>query len=224
MTTEVEPRELIPVFLKPDALRGRYACVEADAASDFFECMRIAIRDVAATHEGKWLLPTTAEAVVHSNYHIFEEAEEEDWYTLKFIDVEGCQDRFGRLQGEYASFGAASVPVATIFLDALAAVGFHVIVDRTITMDWHDYDCIYAKWDMPVDKKKMTAYLVGSQIRILLISGNQHNSALQILKEYFRRILRYHSREYNALQNYVHVSDPGAPEVSFLCERAAGVS
>lgn len=209
------------VFLKPDALEGTYARVDSGAAADLFQCLALAVVDISATYRASWRLPSTAEAVHHSNIHILEEAGEEEWYTLELKETKWCATQLRELEHEYASRNSRPA-IEEIFLDALRALGFEIAATLRITMSEHDYEQIYCDWDMPVDKAKMTRYLVGQDIVVMRLVGLQENSALQILKEYLRRILRYHGASYNALQNYVHVSDVGGPEIPYLAELLSG--
>ncbi|MEV5885017.1 hypothetical protein AB0L74_20185 [Streptomyces sp. NPDC052020] len=62
----------------------------------------------------------------------------------------------------------------------------------------------------------LTAYLSGNEGEILLLEGEENLSSLHILKEVVRRVVRYPTTHYDALENLLHVSDPGATDWTYF--------
>jgi hypothetical protein len=211
------------VFIKPDGLVGPGSLVDRELVVDFLNCLALALSDLDGYAAYAPRRHSTPGAVALANVHILEEVGEEDWYNLEFAAVTEAQKRLQALARNYDCPGDPEA--MTVVIEAtICALGFTLSdrVDHVLTRD--EFDALYRDSDAPLKTlgPQLVAYLVGHQIRILLLRGIQTNSALQIMKEYLRRIIRYPTGDYNALQNYLHVCDPDGRDVDVLIQICSG--
>ena len=81
-------------------------------------------------------------------------------------------------------------------------------VDHTFTAD--DFEAVYGRGDDPSTHPEAREFFVGSRVRMVLLCGQQENSALQVMKTYLRRVPRYTTPESYNLRNWLHVTNPDA--------------
>jgi hypothetical protein len=104
-----------------------------------------------------------------------------------------------------------------VVLQVAEALGY-TVADRVRTVCTHrDFLGLYA------DNTHFTRlagslrdYLVGREVEIIGYRGDQELSTLHIFKELVRRMVRYPTTHYDAVENLLHVSDPGARDWTYF--------
>ena len=197
---------IVPIFLKPDALSGETASVSGAVAADFAIYLAAAL-DSLSLPDYRPFVETSRSGAERAQRHAGNEMHAIWWYTAQLQSVVECQRRLHELHMRWAN--NASIDIPNVVLEASQALGFQLIhsVDRIVSTS--EYLAFYGDTDRPEMHGIMRPYLLGKPIRLLLLCGQQENSALQIMKTYARYVMRYHSTKLR-IENWIHVTNPDA--------------
>jgi hypothetical protein len=202
------------LILKPDVLAGPFASCPPALARD-------AVRGLAAVYDrpaGPYEVDTTAGAVAWALRNVRRKAAQRPWYALTLDDPPArLRALAALLDTGPLTTGAPSVPVASLVEAVLPALGYTVRSRVGRVCSHRDFLGLYG------DNTHYTRlagslrdYLVGQRIEVLLLHGRQELTALHVFKEVLRRVVRYPTTHYDAVQNLVHVADPGAGDWAYF--------
>ncbi|MGB8346058.1 MAG: hypothetical protein WCD86_14320 [Ktedonobacteraceae bacterium] len=196
----------VAIFLKPDALVGPYAVVHASLVNDFFSCLLAALDDVPFKEDLR--CSSSSLAAKRAFRQITERALSEEAFRIPLRQKRLCQERLLIQMERYKNSNEVYSTKATI-LQALQAFGFSLVLEKYHMLLCQDIDIIYAQpiSHNPALKALLQEYLEDQMICLLLLSGKQEVSALQIVKTYVRYFLRYRDGEQHHLKNLMHVPD-----------------
>lgn len=199
---------VVPIMLKPDALDGPANTVAGPQAADFAIYLASAL-DGLRLPDYRPLVAASREGAERARERVLAEMATCRWYRMSWRDVDGCRQRLHALHRRWAPTG--KVQVAEVVREATAAIGFHVAAatDRVVTLA--DYDVFYGDSPEPDMHTRMQQYLLGRPVRLILLCGQQENSALHVMKTYLRRVMRYPTSPHVGLENWCHVTNPDAP-------------
>lgn len=197
----------VPIFLKPDALVGTCTTVPGGLAADYAMYLSAALAHLDEPKNYHPFFDASPQGARNAREHVLKEMRELPWYTLSLKSVRSCQERLHGLHSSWSK--SPEVEVSTIVSESCSALGFEIalVVDRILNAD--DYWSFYKDSDEPHMHPLMERYLVGNPVRLILLCGRQENSALQVMKTYLRRVMRYPT-EAPKIQNWLHVTDPDA--------------
>ncbi|WP_406863829.1 hypothetical protein ABZO31_26690 [Streptomyces sp. HUAS MG47] len=204
------PRSDAVVILKPDVLVGPHAECPRPVARD-------AVRGLVDIYTGRppgpYEVETSGAAVRWARRNVDRKTAARSWYDKELNDPREHLDRLGDFLGSPSLAGESGVPTADLVLGMTDALGFQVGERRRRRFTHRDVLGLYAhNTHYTRLAGDLTAYLSGKEGEILLLEGDQSLSSLHILKEVVRRVVRYPTTHYDALENLLHVSDPGATD------------
>jgi hypothetical protein len=208
------------LILKPDILAGPSARCPAALARD-------TVRGLVSVYEpsGAYVYEadTSEQAVAWALSNIERKVRARDWYVRTLRDPER---RLAALEDLLTGPGLApagedTVRTADLVLGVAQALGFTIADSLRTRCTRRDFLGLYA------DNTHFTrlagslhTYLVGREIEIYRYAGEQELSTLHIFKELVRRVVRYPTTHYDAVENLLHVSDPGATDWTYFLNAA----
>jgi ATP-grasp domain len=204
------------VILKPDVLSGPFAHCDRAVARDTVRGL-LSVYTVDDTEPFE--IDSSHGAVVWARHNIDRKVRARDWY------VDTLREPHLRLPALRAllisSTLAGDRPIATTELVriVIGALGFRCVVAQRRRCTYRDFLGLYA------DNTHFTRlagslrdYLVDKDIVVEQYEGDQELSSLHIFKEMIRRVVRYPTTHYDAVENLLHVSDPGSRDWEFFAE------
>ena len=203
------------LILKPDILSGSFAACGADAARD---TVRGLISVYSDETPGAYELATSPGAVTWAIRNIDRKVAARSWYVRTLTDADL---RLAALRALLDTDLAGPGPIATAELVrvVVGALGFRETAAERRLCTQRDFLGLYA------DNTHFTRlagslrdYLVGQEIVVSHYAGVQELSTLHIFKEMVRRVVRYPTTHYDAVENLLHVSDPGSRDWLFFAE------
>jgi hypothetical protein len=210
------PAQTALMLLKPDALAGPYAHCDRALARDTVRGLLLVYAG-AEPMSPPYECATSAYAVEWGLRNVRRKVRARFWYTDRLVRPEPTLRRLAALLTTGALAGPGDVPVRTVVLAVAAAMGFEVAVRRTLTVCRRDLLGLYAQnTHFPRLAGALSDYLLGKQVEVLLLRGDQEVSTLHIGKELVRRVVRYPTTHYDALENLLHVSDPDAQDQRYF--------
>lgn len=195
---------VVPIFLKPDALEGDATTVAGEIAADFVHYLREAVDSLSFPDDYVPRVEQSRNGALRAHRHATNEMTAISWYVLPLQDVRSVQDRLDELEREWAAAGR--LRVGDLLVQTCMALGFRILQDRDRVLTAHDYGVLYGSSDLDT-LEKMRPFLVGKRVRLLVLCGQQENSALQIMKTYARYVMRYPTARVR-MENWIHVSNP----------------
>ena len=208
------PRSDALMILKPDVLGGPYAVCPRPVARD-------AVRGLVDLYTGRPPGPYEAEAsdgaVRWARRNVDRKTAARGWYDKELRSPRERVGRLGDLLRSPALTGGGPTETAGLILGMVDAMGF-TVAERTRRRFTHrDVLGLYA-YNTHYTRLAgdLTAYLSGNEGEIILLEGDENLSSLHILKEVVRRVVRYPTTHYDALENLLHVSDPGATDWTYF--------
>lgn len=211
------------LILKPDVLTGPFASCPAALARD-------TVRGLAAVYgpppAGGYEVATTAGAVGWALRNVRRKAEQRPWYALTLDDPPArLRTLAALLDTGPLTTAAASVPVVALVEAVLPALDYTVRARAGRICSHRDFLGLYG------DNTHYTRlagglrdYLVGQPIEVLLLHGRQELTALHVFKEVLRRVVRYPDTHYDAVENLIHVADPGAADWAYFASTLPGTA
>lgn len=198
---------VVPIVLKPDALEGPATSVIGPLAADFASYLCDALDPSSPPAHEPYVAESEGAAELARN-HIIAESRAFPWYVLNLRQLESCRCRLRTLAAAWVKL--ENLPVVNVITEACMALGFDVVLsdDRIVTTEV--YQALYGDTDEPSMHPKMRAYMMQRRVRLILLCGPQENSALQIMKTYLRRIMRYPTAASYRIENWLHVTNPDA--------------
>jgi hypothetical protein len=198
------------LILKPDILAGPYARCDAALARDTIRGLFAVYTDSAP---GPYEVETSEAAVGWGKRNIFRKVEARPWYTAELWDSDACLHRLATLSEEIAG----PITTAQLVLDLVTLLGFQVTLRQRHTFTYRDLLGLYAgNTHFSRLAGDLREYLLDRPIEIFLLRGAQEPTSLHILKEMIRRVVRYPTTHYDALENLLHVADPGAEDWTYF--------
>ncbi|MFF1900022.1 hypothetical protein [Streptomyces sp. NPDC058206] len=212
------------LLLKPDILAGPYARCDAALSRDAVRGF-LSVYESAASSAGPgadYEVATSERAVTWALSNIERKIRARDWYVRTVHEPElrlaALRDL---LTGPVLNAGDGTVRTADLVLGVAEALGFTAAERRRMVCTRRDYLGLYA------DNTHFTRlagslrdYLVDQEVEIVRYEGQQELSTLHIFKEMVRRVVRYPTTHYDAVENLLHVSDPGAPDWTYFLNSA----
>jgi hypothetical protein len=203
------------MILKPDILIGPYSTCAAAVARDTTRGLLTVY--AGPDRAGSFETATSERAVDWGIRNITRKAGARGWYTTALLDRDACIAKLEALRDSPQLNAADSLPTAELTLALVAALGFTVTDRWQRTCDHRDYLGLYARnTHFSRLAEDLRGYLVDKPVEILLLAGAQEPSALHVAKELLRRVVRYPTSHYDALENLVHVSDPGSTDHAYF--------
>jgi hypothetical protein len=204
------------VILKPDLLAGPYAQCERALARDALR----AFASVYGGDLGPYEVDTSARAAAWGLSNVERKVQARDWYVRTLRDPgPHLAALAGLVRGPLA--GDGPVATADLVLDTARALGFRTAARSRTVCTHRDFLGLYA------DNTHFTRlagslrdYLVGKPIEVVLCDGGQELSALHVFKEMLRRVVRYPTTHYDAVENLLHVADPGSGDREYFLASA----
>ncbi|WP_422752023.1 hypothetical protein [Micromonospora sp. WMMD708] len=197
------------MLLKPDILAGPYATCDRRLARD-------AVRGVHAAYDRRatrYEVDTSAAGVRWGLRNVDRKVAARSWYTLGLTDRPGTLARLRELYDGPFLAGDGRVDTGAVTVAVAGALGFRVRSRRRRVCTHRDFLGLYAhNTHFTRLAGDLHDYLVGQPVEVLLLVGDQELSALHVAKELLRRVVRYPMTHYDALENMLHVADPGAPD------------
>lgn len=201
------------LILKPDVLTGPFARCSGALARDTVRGLLTVYGDDLAFE-----VPTTAGAVKWALSNIDRKADKRAWYVKTLHNEDAHLAALRDLVDDFDE----DVSVAELVLRVTNALGFTESHRTRKVCTRRDFLGLYA------DNTHFTrlagslhGYLVGNEIEVVLLDGGQELTSLHIFKEMLRRVVRYPTTHYDAVENLVHVSDPGARDWTYFAEVVA---
>ncbi len=210
------------LILKPDILAGPSARCPAALARDTVRGL-LSVYEPGTAHT--YEADTSAQAVAWALSNIERKVRAREWYVRTLHEP-------GRHLGALRDLltgplldppGDDTVRTADLVLGVAAALGFTVADSLRTRCTQRDFLGLYA------DNTHFTRlagslrdYLVGQEVEIYRYAGAQELSTLHIFKEMVRRVVRYPTTHYDAVENLLHVSDPGAEDWTYFLNAAFG--
>ncbi|GHH35694.1 hypothetical protein [Streptomyces candidus] len=210
------------LILKPDILSGSCARCPAASARD---TVRGLLSVYEPTAEDVYEVDTSGQAVAWALRNIERKVRARDWYVRTLSDPgRDLAALRGLLTGPLLNpAGEDTVRTADLVLGVVDALGFTVVDRLRARCTQRDFLGLYA------DNTHFTRlagslrdYLVGQEVDICRCAGEQELSTLHIFKEMVRRVVRYPTTHYDAVENLLHVSDPGAADWTYFLNSAFG--
>ncbi|SDD37345.1 hypothetical protein [Actinokineospora iranica] len=202
------------VILKPDILSGPFAVCGRAAARD---TVRGLLSVYTAEDAGPFEVAASAGAVAVATRAIDRKARAGTWYVRALRRPEVHLPALRELVDGPALAGPGVIETAELVRLVVRALGFRELVSERRLCTHRDYLGLYA------DNAHFTrlagslrAYLVGREIVVSHHEGDQELSAPHIVKEVVRRVVRYPATPYDAVENLLHVADPGSPDWLFF--------
>ncbi|GHC92879.1 hypothetical protein GCM10007079_41610 [Nocardiopsis terrae] len=210
------------LVLKPDILDGPYAVCPAALARDTVRGL-LRVYDPAAplTFEAD----TSEQAVAWAVTNIDRKVRARDWYVRRLQDSELRLAALRSLTAGPAFNPPGGHPLRTadVVLSVVEAFGFTAVDSVRTRCTYRDFLGLYAdNTHFTRLAGSLCSYLVGRDVEIHLFAGEQELSTLHIFKEMVRRVVRYSTTHYDAVENLLHVSDPGAPDRMYFLNSAFG--
>ncbi|MFF1920721.1 hypothetical protein ACFVW8_09105 [Streptomyces sp. NPDC058221] len=210
------------LILKPDILTAPCARCPAALARD-------TVRGLLAVYESStayaYEVDTSEQAVAWALSNIERKTRARDWYVRTLRNPHRhLADLRALLAGPLLNpAGDDTVRTADLVLGVAEALGFTVSDHLRTRCTQRDFLGLYA------DNTHFTRlagslrdYLVGQEVEIYRYAGEQELSTLHIFKEMVRRVVRYPTTHYDAVENLLHVSDPGAADWTYFLNTAFG--
>lgn len=208
------PRSDALMILKPDVLGGPYARCPRPVARD-------AVRGLVDLYTGRppdpYEVETSAGAVRWARRNVDRKTAARAWYVKELSSPRRRLEGLGALLRSPALTGGGTTETAGLILGMAGALGFTVAERDRRRFTHRDVLGLYAfNTHYTRLAGDLTAYLSGHEGEILLLDGEENLSSLHILKEVVRRVVRYPTTHYDALENLLHVSDPGATDWTYF--------
>lgn len=210
------------LILKPDILTGPYARCPAAPARDTVRGL-LRVYEPAASHAFE--ADTSEQAVAWALANIERKVRARDWYVRTLhapaLRLAALRDL---LTGPVLNPpGDGPVHTRDLVLGIADAFGFTVADHRRTRCTQRDFLGLYAdNTHFTRLAGSLRAYLVDQEIEIYRYAGEQELSTLHIAKEMVRRVVRYPTTHYDAVENLLHVSDPGARDWTYFLNAAFG--
>lgn len=204
------------VIFKPDLLTGPYAETERPLARDAVR----ALASVYGADLGPYEVDTSARAAAWGLSNVERKVRARDWYVRTLRDPEARLSALAELvRGPLA--GDGPVDAAELVADTVRALGFRAAARHRTVCTHRDFLGLYAdNTHFTRLAGSLRAYLVGRPVEILLYTGPQELSALHVFKEMLRRVVRYPTTHYDAVENLLHVADPGSGDREYFVASA----
>ncbi|MEV6963184.1 hypothetical protein AB0M97_29295 [Streptomyces sp. NPDC051207] len=208
------------LILKPDILAGPSARCPAALARDTVRGL-LSVYRLSATYT--YEAETSEQAVAWALRNIERKIRARDWYVRTLHEPNRHLAALDALLTGtvLAPPGKDTVRTADLVLAMTEALGFTVADVQRTRCTRRDFLGLYA------DNTHFTrlagslhTYLVGQEVEIYRYTGDQELSTLHIFKELVRRVVRYPTTHYDAVENLLHVSDPGAPDWTYFLNSA----
>jgi hypothetical protein len=202
------------LILKPDVLSGPFAHCSRALARD-------TVRGLLAVYGGapttSYEVPTSACAVPWALRNIDRKVLARSWYTRTIHDADVHLAALWDLLRSPGLAGDGGTATAELVLDAARALGFTDVTRERRICSYRDFLGLYARnAHFTRLAGSLRDYLVGKDIDVVFFEGSQELTTLHVLKEVLRRVVRYPIAHYDAVENLVHVSDPGATDWTFF--------
>jgi hypothetical protein len=204
----------VPIFLKPDALTGPTAFSQSTLAVDYLHATVFGLSASYFPERHPTFHGHTRMAAALAREHL-KEVRFPDAGLLMVRDLYGCQRRLMHCARQY-SRNPGPTPLRELVERSAAALGFQVTAQRLYRFGQQDFDTVYRSFARPSMREPTKEYLVGKQVLLMLLEGEEYNSVLQVMKVYLRYILKYPYDAWSTIQNYLHVCDQDAEEVEHL--------
>ncbi|MBB5979885.1 hypothetical protein [Kribbella solani] len=205
--------------MKPDALGGATSVVDGKLAGDF--CMHLA---GFVNSEVQLNFTPNFENTIYgaelARRHVGAEADAFSWYKWPITDGASCQARLVELAPRIASRG--EIKLVEIVQCVSLALGFEETMSTEHVLSVEDYMAFYRYTNRPDLHPRMQDYLVGKRVRLIMMCGQQENSALQAMKTFLRRVMLHHTGKSNG-GNWIHVTNPDVPNYPELLRLYAGL-
>lgn len=195
----------VPLALKPDALSGSNTEVTGGAAGDYCAYLATAIDGLSSANDYAPELAKSAAGASRARAHALAEIAAVDWYTSEVIGVSACQQRLETLRQR--CLAQRQIAIDQLVVHSCRALGFSVVLSRDLVLGEPEYQLLYPDRPRQDIEFERRAYLLGSQVRLMLVCGAQTNNALQIMKTFLRFVLRYPDGP-KTCRNWLHVSNP----------------
>lgn len=217
------PRSDALMLLKPDILAGPYATCDRRLARDAVRGVHAAYDRFSAAHDQSsaahdrssagYEVDTSAAGVRWGLRNVDRKVAARSWYTLDLTDRQRTLARLRVLVDGPELAGTGQVGTGDLTVALAGALGFRVHSRRRRVCTHRDFLGLYAhNTHFTRLAGDLRSYLVGQPVEVLLLVGDQELSALHVAKELLRRVIRYPTTHYDALENMLHVADPGAPD------------
>lgn len=208
------PRSDALMILKPDVLGGPYAECPRPVARD---AVRGLVDLYAGGPPGPYEVGTSEGAVRWARRNVDRKTAARGWYDQELRSRPLRLNRLSELARSPALAGDGRTGTAGVILAMVDALGFTVVERSRRPFTHRDVLGLYA-YNTHYTRLAgdLTAYLSGREGEILLLAGDENLSSLHILKEVVRRVVRYPTTHYDALENLLHVSDPGATDWTYF--------
>ncbi|MFB7933642.1 MULTISPECIES: hypothetical protein [Streptomyces] len=208
------------LILKPDILAGPYARCPAAAARD---AVRGLLRVYEPATAQAFEVDTSAQAVAWALANIERKVRARDWY-VRTLHAPG--PRLAALRNLLSGPVLApredgSVRTSDLVLGIADAFGFTVADRRRTRCTQRDFLGLYAdNTHFTRLAGSLRGYLVDQEVELYRYAGEEELSTLHIAKEMVRRVVRYPTTHYDAVENLLHVSDPGARDWTYFLNTA----
>ncbi|MEU5319900.1 hypothetical protein AB0G67_24610 [Streptomyces sp. NPDC021056] len=208
------PRSDALMILKPDVLDGPFAVCPRPLARD---AVRGLVDLYAGRPPGPYEVATSDGAVRWARRNVDRKTAARGWYDQELRSRQERLSRLTALLRSPALTGEGPAETAGLILGMTGALGFSVAERARRRFTHRDVLGLYA-YNTHYTRLAgdLTAYLTGGEGEILLLTGEENLSSLHILKEVVRRVVRYPTTHYDALENLLHVSDPGATDWTYF--------
>ncbi|MET9761589.1 hypothetical protein ABZ016_21415 [Streptomyces sp. NPDC006372] len=208
------------LILKPDILAGPYArCPAASARDTVRGLLRVYEPEATRTFE----VDTSEQAVTWALTNIDRKVRARDWY-VRTLHAPG--PRLAALRDLLAEPvlnppGDGHVATSDLVRGIADAFGFTVTDRRRTRCTRRDFLGLYAdNTHFTRLAGSLCGYLVDQEVEIYRYAGQEELSTLHIAKEMVRRVVRYPTSHYDAVENLLHVSDPGARDWTYFLNTA----
>jgi hypothetical protein len=210
------------LILKPDILTGSYERCPAALARDTVGGL-LRVYEPATSHAFE--ADTSEQAVAWALTNIERKVRARDWY-VRTLHAPGLRLAALRdlLTGPVLNPpGDGPVSTRDLVLGVVAAFGFTISGSARTRCTHRDFLGLYAdNTHFTRLAGSLRSYLVDQEVEIHRYAGDQELSTLHIFKEMLRRVVRYPTTHYDAVENLLHVSDPGAPDWTYFLSTAFG--
>jgi hypothetical protein len=202
------------MIFKPDMVRGAYATCDRALARD-------TVRGMLAVYTGQeradYEVGTSAHAVRWGAANVHRKERARDWYRVELADRDVELRRLRALLTSPTLIGDGSVVTTGFALGLIDALGFTVARHHEHHCTYRDFLGLYGhNTHFTRLARDLRDYLVDRPVEILLLKGIQEITALHVMKELMRRVIRYPDTHYDAVENLLHVADPGARDWAYF--------
>ncbi|GIC06039.1 hypothetical protein VCSRO97_3343 [Vibrio cholerae] len=197
-------------YIKPDAVEGDYASISKNIALDLVLGLSKSIQEPNRALECRYNHPRSRPSFERAIYENIEECGDEYWLEINYSDPVLIESNLAALNRYLKDkFEGSCIPFIELYKYILNCFQITNCTFIEYEISHNDFFHLYKDNRFFILKhEELKNYLVDKKVVLYVVEGIQAEASVHLLKEYIRRVLKFHDTDYDAVENLYHVADP----------------